>query len=71
MQKYQIVNERTGSILCKSKKGKGISLCRRYRQAINGIDSDLQIIETTKGRAEYERDYLNEHYQKGWKIKAV
>ena len=71
MQKYQIVNERTGSVLCKPKKGKGISLSRRYRQAIDGIDSDLEVIETTKGRAEEERDYLNEHYQKGWEIKAV
>ena len=71
MQKYQILNERTGRVLCKPKKGKGISLSRRYRQAIDGIDSDLEVIETTKGRAEEERDYLNENYQKGWEIKAV
>lgn len=66
MQKYQIVNKECGSIVCR-KKGGG----RHYRQAMDDIDKGLEIVETTKGRAEKERDYLNEHYQKGWEIKAV
>lgn len=71
MQKYQIINENTKSILCKPKRNRGISLNRRYRQAIDDIDPSLQVVETTKGRAEEERDFLNEEYQKGWEIRKV
>lgn len=66
MQKYQIVNEEWGSIVCRQKGGG-----RHYRRPMDDIGKGLEIVETTKGRAEKERDYLNANYQKGWEIKAV
>lgn len=66
MQKYQIVNEECNSIVCRVRGGG-----RHYRQSIGDIGKGLEIVETSKGRAEKERDYLNENYQKGWEIKAV
>lgn len=66
MDKYIIVNEADNSILCKDKYGS-----RRYRQDKNNIDKHCVILQTTKGRAEQERDYLNENYNKGWEIQKV
>ena len=66
MDKYIIINKEYDSILCKDKYGS-----RRYRQGRDNIDKNLVIIQTTKGRAERERDYLNENYNKGWEIQKV
>jgi hypothetical protein len=66
MDRYIIVNKGDNSILCKDKYSS-----RRYRQAVGNIDKHLVVIRTTKGRAEQERDYLNENYNKGWEIEKV
>lgn len=66
MDKYIIVNEEYNAILCKDKYGS-----RRYRQDRNNIDKHCVIIQTTKGRAESERDYLNKNYNTGWEIQKV
>lgn len=66
MDKYIIINKSYNSILCKDKYGS-----RRYRQDLNNIDKHCVIIQTTKGRAEQERDYLNKNYNDGWEIQKV
>lgn len=66
MKKYRIINKKWDSILCKDPQ-----TSRRYRQDPNNIDKHLKVIETTKGRAEAERDYLNENYNDGWEIEEV
>ncbi len=66
MKKYVIVNKEWNSIACKVKNGG-----RHYRQPIDDIGKGLVVVETTKGRAERERDYLNANYNKGWEIKEV
>ena len=72
MKKYYILNWKTGQILCKPKKGTGISLTRRYRQSVDDIDKDLEILVTTKGRAEQElkflQDYVGPVQAKDWEI---
>ena len=65
MDKYIIINKETNQIVCKAKNG------RHYRQSIGYIGDGLVICTTTKGRAEKERDYLNQEYNKGWKIEKV
>lgn len=66
MEKYRIINKEWNSIACR-KRGGG----RHYRRPINDIGKRLEVVETTVGRAERERDYLNENYQKGWEIDKV
>ncbi len=66
MKKYVIVNKEWNSIACKVKNGG-----RHYRRPIDDIGKGLVVVETTKGRAERERDYLNANYNKGWEIKEV
>ena len=66
MDKYIIINKDFNSVICKSKNGG-----RHYRQNIDNIDKNLVIVQTTKGRAEAERDYLNKEYNQGWGIEKV
>ena len=62
MYKYCIINCKTWSVLCKPKKGtKGISQLRRYRQSYDDIDPALEILKTTKGRAEQELEWLQNY----------
>lgn len=65
MDKYIIINKETNQIVCKAKNG------RHYRQSIGHIGDGLVVCTTTKGRAEKERDYLNQEYNKGWEIQKV
>ena len=66
MEKYEIVNQKENQIVCKAKYGG-----RHYRQSIVFIQNGLIPVRTTKGRAERERDYLNEEYYEGWEIRKV
>lgn len=66
MEKYEIVNPKKNQIACKAKYGG-----RHYRQSIGFIQNGLIPVRTTKGRAESERDYLNEEYYEGWEIRKV
>jgi hypothetical protein len=66
MKKYEIVNKEMHSIVCKVKGGG-----RHYRQNIDHIAKGLVPVQTTRGRAEAERDYLNSEYDEGWEIKEV
>ena len=60
MQKFRIVNNETGQILCKNPH-----TGRRYRQSQDSIGDGLVVVETTKGRAQAECDYLNNNYPLG------
>lgn len=66
MDKYIVINKESNQIICKAKNGS-----RHYRQSIGYISDGLVTLETTKGRAERERDYLNQGYNKGWEIQKV
>lgn len=66
MDKYIIKNEDFNSIICKPKNGG-----RHYRQNMDNIDKNLIIVQTSKRRAEAERDYLNKEYNSGWEIEKV
>ena len=66
MDKYRIINKDFNSVICKPKNGG-----RHYRQFIDNIDKSLIVVQTTKGRAEAERDYLNKEYNQGWEIEKV
>lgn len=65
MDRYIIINIETNQIVCKAKNG------RHYRQSMGYINPDLKIVQTTKGRAEKERDYLNQEYDTGWEIEKI
>lgn len=66
MTKYIITNKDTGQIICKHKHSGG----RHYRRSIQsyGKEEGFYILQTTKGRAEKERDCLNKEYYAGWEI---
>ena len=66
MDKYIIINRESNQIVCKAKNSG-----RHYRQSLNTISNGLVIVQTTKGRAEKERDYLNQEYNTGWEIEKV
>lgn len=66
MDKYIIVNRDSNQIVCKGKNSS-----RHYRQSIGYVSKDCVVLQTTKGRAEKERDYLNQEYNKGWEIEKV
>lgn len=66
MDKYIIVNRDSHQIVCKGKNSS-----RHYRQFIGDISKYFVVLQTTKGRAEKERDYLNQEYNKGWEIEKV
>lgn len=66
MDKYIIVNKDSHQIVCKGKNSS-----RHYRQFIGDISKYFVVLQTTKGRAEKERDYLNQEYNKGWEIEKV
>ena len=66
MDKYIIVNRDSHQIVCKGKNSS-----RHYRQFIGYISKYFVVLQTTKGRAEKERDYLNQEYNKGWEIEKV
>ena len=65
MIKYTIENKQTNQIICKKKGG------RHYRQNKDSIEKGLIVVTTTKGRAERERDWLNQTYYGGWEIEKV
>lgn len=65
MDRYIIINKETNQIVCKANNG------RHYRQSIGYISTGLKVVQTTKGRAEKERDYLNQEYDSGWEIEKV
>lgn len=66
MDKYIIVKRDSNQIVCKGKNSS-----RHYRQFIGDISKYFVVLQTTKGRAEKERDYLNQEYNKGWEIEKV
>lgn len=65
MDRYIIINRETNQIVCKAKTG------RHYRQSMGYISAGLKVVQTTKGRAEKERDYLNQEYDSGWEVEKV
>lgn len=65
MDRYIIINKETNQIVCKANNG------RHYRQSLGYIGIGLKVVQTTKGRAEKERDYLNQEYDSGWEIEKV
>lgn len=66
MQKYNIVNNKTNQIICKSKNGS-----RHYRQNKDSIEKGLIPVCTTKGRAENEAYFLERAYGGIWSIVEV
>ena len=64
MKKFRIIHKETNRIICKCNG-------RHYRQYAESIDKGLKIVETSKGRAERERDFLNKEYEQGWEIQEV
>ena len=70
MKKYRIVNDITGQIICKHKYSGG----RRYRRLLgdDSLNEGFYFMETTKGRAEREVDFLLEEMgEDGWRIEEV
>ena len=69
MTKYIITNKSTNQIICKNKS----SGSRHYRRCIQsyGKEEGFYVLQTTKGRAEKERNHLNKEYCCGWEIEKV
>lgn len=70
MKRFEIINKKSGAIICRS-KNRDVSYSRHYRRPDGDIGEGFEIVQTTKGRAEREAEWLNKNYGKGWEIRAV